>query len=162
MRIEQSRTELLWQCYQAGYAHLMRSGAFFGQILRPGISHLRFHRALPLLQEYAASNNRHISVGPSFDERLDACAITPRDLLHLDFAICLGYAQLEGCTETEIKQPPVLAWPGPNAQGGLFVADDAILESGLDLFDDDELPNLDDFDADDDPRGGGSSPPFDV
>ena len=74
----------------------MRSGVYFRQILRPVLSHAYFQRALPLLHEYAAANHRDVELPPGFRERLDACPLSPRDLLHLDYAICLGYVELEG------------------------------------------------------------------
>ena len=94
-------------------AALMRSGAYFRQLLRPGLSHTYFQRALPLLQEYAAANRHDLDLPPGFRERLDACPLSPRDLLHLDYAICLGYVEIEGLDLAALSAKPAryaVAW----------------------------------------------------
>jgi len=141
----------------------MRSGVYFRQILRPVLSHAYFQRALPLLHEYAAANHRDVELPPGFRERLDACPLSPRDLLHLDYAICLGYVELEGVNPSKLQCSPVLQWPGPAAVGGVFIAADALLTSGVELIEyDDDMLDGDDGDLMNDPDDGSSTPPFDL
>ena len=96
MKLEDLGPDALWHCYQRGYNNLIRSGLYFRQILRPVISHTSFQRAMPLLAEYAEANRTDSDLPPGFRDRLDACPLSPRDLLHLDYAICLGYAEIQG------------------------------------------------------------------
>lgn len=164
MKIEELGPDALWHCYQRGYSNLMRSGVYFRQILRPGLSHTYFQRALPLLYEYATANREELDLPPGFRERLDACPLSPRDLLHLDYAICLGYVEIEGLDPQALFAKPVMQWPGPGSVTGVFIAADALLTSGVEIFDDDEDT---DFEADDaeshnEPDGGQSTPPFDL
>jgi hypothetical protein len=164
MKIEELGPDALWHCYQRGYSNLMRSGVYFRQILRPGLSHTYFQRALPLLHEYAAANREELDLPPGFRERLEACPLSPRDLLHLDYAICLGYVEIEGLDPRSLLSKPVMQWPGPGAVSGVFIAADALLASGVEVFEDDEDT---DFETDDagspsDPDGGESTPPFDL
>jgi hypothetical protein len=99
---------------------------------------------------------------------MEACPLTARDLLHLDYAICLGYAESLGADPLALAAFPVLEWPGPAGHSGLFIAADAILSPGGDIipedlddfdFDEDEL-DLDDDDNDGGENEGG--PPFDL
>ena len=118
--------DTLWRCYQRGYSSLVNSGAFFRQLLRPVLSHAFFQRALPLLQEYARSNSAEKDPPPGFRDRLEASLLSPRDLIHLDYAICLGYLDI---IATETGMPGgnfVMQWPGPAALAGAFVASDPI------------------------------------
>jgi hypothetical protein len=164
MKIEELGSDALWHCYQRGYSNLMRSGVYFRQILRPGLSHTYFQRALPLLQEYAAANREELDLPPGFRERLDACPLSPRDLLHLDYAICLGYVEIEGLDPRALLTKPVMQWPGPGAVSGVFIAADALLASGVEIFGEDEDTGFeaDDAEAQNEPDDGDSTPPVDL
>jgi hypothetical protein len=164
MKIEELGADALWHCYQRGYSNLMRSGVYFRQILRPGLSHTYFQRALPLLHEYAAANREELDLPPGFRERLDACPLSPRDLLHLDYAICLGYVEIEGLDPQALLTKPVMQWPGPGAVSGVFIAADALLASGVEMFGEEEDTDFEDdgSEAQDEPDGGDSTPPFDL
>ncbi len=163
MKLEKLNSDMLWHCYQRGYGNLMRSGAYFRQLLRPELSHAYFNRALPLLQDYAASNHGELQLPPGFRNRLEACPLSPRDLLHLDYAICLGYVELKGLDPSALAESPVFQWPGPLAGEGIFIAADALLTSGIEMIDD----VVDDIDDDNndlmgEPDEGESTPPFDL
>jgi hypothetical protein len=121
--------ETLWRCYQRGYSSLVNSGAFFRQLLRPVISHAFFQRALPLLQEYARSNSADKDPSPGFRDRLEASMLSPRDLIHLDYAICLGYLDIVAAESGLPGGSFVMQWPGPASVGGTFVASDPIQKS---------------------------------
>ncbi|HZO89410.1 MAG TPA: hypothetical protein VFB38_13855 [Chthonomonadaceae bacterium] len=162
MHLEELEPDLLWRYYQRGYNCLVRSGRYFRQVLRPALSHVYFRRALPLLVEYARANHGDGDLPASFGEQMEACPLTPRDLLHLDYAICLGYAeaQSEGLTPTVA---PVLEWPGPNISHALFIAVDiggageppGVAEEYADL--EEELEEEGEEDEEEDP-----TPPFDL
>ncbi len=47
---------------------------------------------------------------------MQACPLSPRDLLHMDYAICFGYAELYGLSAHR-QQPELLDWPGPLEAG---------------------------------------------
>lgn len=181
MKFEELGPDALWHCYQRGYSNLMRSGVYFRQLLRPVLSHTYFQRALPLLHEYAAATHRAMDLSPSFRERLDACPLSPRDLIHLDYAICLGYVELEGLDPSALALAPVLQWPGPATDDGLFIAADALISGTGDLSqteltgtefdhdfvfdtDDDDIENdeEDELDGTDETDDDESSPPFDT
>jgi hypothetical protein len=128
MTLQDLGPEALWRCYQRGYSSLVNNGAFFRQLVRPGLSHAFFQRALPLLQEYARSNRSDKDLLPGFRERLEANMLSPRDMIHLDYAICLGYLDL-----TTPERPGVdngiMHWPGPASLNVGFVASDPPLKS---------------------------------
>jgi hypothetical protein len=125
MHIEELEPDLLWRYYQRGYNCLVRSGRYFRQVLRPALSHVYFQRALPLLVEYARANHGRGDLSPGFGDQMEACPLTARDLLHLDYAICLGYAEAQGTDQRALAGVPVLEWPGPSGRQGLFVVADA-------------------------------------
>ena len=158
MQLENLEPELMWRYYQRGYHCLMRSGLYFRQVLRPALSHIYFQRAVPLLVVYARANHGHGELPPGFGDQMEACPLSPRDLLHLDYAISLGYAEAVGNDLNVLALSPVMEWPGPGGSSGLFIAADALLrgdtlagENGLDGFED-EFEQTDDGDtSDDDP-----------
>jgi hypothetical protein len=157
MEIENVAPDLLWRYYQRGYHCLVRSGLYFRQVLRPALSHVYFQRAVPLLMEYARANRGAGDLPPGFGEQLEACPLTPRDLLHLDYAICLGYAEAQGERPTGLSGLSVLDWPGPGGSNGVFLAVDAEV-AGQDVPDwGDDTDDLSDDSEDDD-----SKPPFDL
>lgn len=171
---ERIEPDTLWRYYQRGYLTLVRSGLYFRQVLRPALSHVYFKRAVPILIEYARANHRDGGLPPGFGEQMEACPLTPRDLLHLDYAICLGYSEMKARDTDARTEVPVLSWPGPGGNSGIFVAADAIIyHQDLDEFEeleqefdgdfDDEIEPTD-FEDDDEDReeGGGGSPPFDL
>ena len=125
MEHDNVQPELLWRYYQRGYHSLVCSGLYFRQVLRPALSHVYFQRAVPLLVEYALANHRNKELPPGFGDQMEACPLTPRDLLHLDYAICLGYAEAQGYDPTTPAVLPVLDWPGPGGSNGIFIAADA-------------------------------------
>ncbi len=157
MEFENLQPETLWRYYQKGYHTLVRSGLYFRQVLRPALSHVYFKRAVPLLIEYARANQQDVGLPPGFGDQMEACPLTPRDLLHLDYAICLGYAELKGHDPQTLAKLPVLEWPGPGGSNGIFIAADAAIHHP-ELDDDD--PFNDDDEGEDD--GGDSKPPFDL
>jgi len=155
--IENLEPNTLWGYYQRGYHCLVQSGFYFRQVLRPALSHAYFQRAIPLLVQYARANHSGKDLPPSFVDQLHACPLTPRDLLHLDYAICLGYAEAQGCDPDILAALPVLDWPGPGG-GNLFAAADAPFSPEEDTYlgDTDEEES---FDEEGDEDGG---PPFDL
>ena len=168
MELDTLQFELLWQYYQQGYHSLTRSGLYFRQVLRPALSHVYFQRAMPLLVEYARANRLKGNLPPGFGDQMEACPLTPRDLLHLDYAICLGYAEARGIDPALLSLSPMLDWPGPGGSNGIFIAADApagtsllmseeIADSLDDVYRDDDPFDSDDDDEDDDPK-----PPFDL
>ncbi len=163
MDIEELEPDLLWRYYQRGYTCLVRSGRYFRQVLRPALSHVYFQRALPLLVEYARANHGHGDLSPGFGDQMEACPLTARDLLHLDYAICLGYAEAQGTDQRTLAGAPVLEWPGPSGSQGFFVVAD-----GWDGLDTETLPEaFDDEDEEDDEESEedeeeGPDTPFDL
>jgi hypothetical protein len=155
MKIEALGADALWYYYKRGYHVILRNGIYFRQILRPVMSHVYFFRAVPLLQEYAEANRTDSDMPPGFRERLEACPLTPRDLLHLDYAICMGFAEMQGADPVALASKPVMDWPGFGALSGTFIAADALLLSGDTTFveDQEEVEDL----TDQDPK-----PPFDL
>ena len=154
--IHELEPEALWRYYQRGYHCLVRSGLYFRQLLRPALSHVYFQRAMPLLAEYARANNG-ADLPPGFGDQMAACPLSARDLLHMDYAICLGYAEMQvarGKTEGSIP----MDWPGPGGSSGVFIAADAVVVSELETFDDD----FDEDEDDEDDAPGDSKPPFDL
>jgi hypothetical protein len=125
MELDNLAPDILWRYYQRGYHSLVRSGLYFRQVLRPALSHVYFQRAVPLLVEYARANRGLGDLPPGFGDQLEACPLTPRDLLHLDYAICLGYAEAQGTDPKALATLPLLDWPGPGGSNGLFIAADA-------------------------------------
>ena len=157
MIIEDLDSEVLWQYYQKGYHCLIRSGRYFRQVLRPALSHVYFQRAMPLLVEYARANHGTGDLPPGFGDQMEACPLTARDLLHLDYAISLGMAEAQGTVPRRKPEVPILRWPGPEGGADVFIAADALLmqeiaevESG---YEEDYLPDDDDDDG---------APPFDL
>ena len=158
MNIEEHEPTMLWRYYQRGYTTMIRSGRFFRQVVRPALSHVYFLRAMPLLVEYARANQNEGDLPPGFTEQMEACPLSPRDLLHLDYAICLGYVETQGLDPHLLKSAPVLEWPGPSGFSGVFIAADALIPFQLPELDDEIETDEDDEDDDDD----SSSPPFDL
>lgn len=155
MKLDELGSDALWYCYQRGYAVLIRSGIYFRQILRPVMSHTYFLRAEPLLLEYAEANRTDSDLPPGFRERMEACPLTPRDLLHLDYAICLGYAEMQGHDPAVLASKPVMDWPGSGAVTGAFIAADALLASGEATF-------VEEQEEPDDPTDLDPKTPFDL
>jgi hypothetical protein len=166
MEIENLAPDILWRYYQRGYHSLVRSGLYFRQVLRPALSHVYFQRAVPLLVEYARANRGQGDLPPGFGDQLEACPLTARDLLHLDYAICLGYAEAQGNDPVALAALPLLDWPGPSGSNGLFIAADAPGTGSLDRLEFDVVigePDLDDEDADNEDNGDDDTkPPFDL
>src|SRR5437868_4116827 len=108
MNIEELEPLALWMYYQRGYTTMVRSGRFFRQVLRPALSHVYFHRAIPLLVEYARANHENSDLPPGFSDQMEACPLSPRDLLHLDYAISLGYVETVGLDPHLLKSMPVM------------------------------------------------------
>lgn len=159
--IDQIAPDELWHYYQRGYHCMVRNGFFFRQVLRPALSHVFFQRAVPIFIEYARANHGMGELPPSFAEQLQSCPLSPRDLLHLDYAISLGLAeeQIEALKRAVSPNSPVMEWPGPPIFGA-FIAVDMPNDMEKWLFTDDddmeeELEDDDDFDDDDDDK----SPP---
>ena len=169
MELETLQFETLWQYYQQGYHSIARSGLYFRQVLRPALSHVYFQRAMPLLIEYARANRRNGALPPGFGDQMEACPLTPRDLLHLDYAICLGYAEARGIDPSTLSLMPVLDWPGPGGSNGIFIAADAPAGTSL-LMSEEIAGSLDDVYLDEDPFDSDNGddedddpkPPFDL
>ena len=160
MDFEELEPTEMWRYYQRGYVTLVRSGRYFRQVLRPALSHVYFQRAMPLLMEYVRANRGVGDLPPGFSEQLEACPLTPRDLLHLDYAISFGYVEAQGLDPRLLETAPVMNWPGPEGIGGVFIAADALITMEIiDLPDDETDEEDEDGDEDDE---GGSSPPFDL
>jgi hypothetical protein len=155
--------DLLWRYYMRGYHCLVRSGRYFRQVLRPALSHVYFQRAIPLLLEYARANRDNNDLPPGFGEQMEACPLTPRDLLHLDYAICLGYAEALGADRRALRTAPLLDWPGPVGLHGVFIAvdsvDGGVLERAEEVMF--EEPEQED-EEENDGEGGPPEPPYDV
>lgn len=134
---------------------MIRSGLYFRQLVRPALSHVYFQRALPILVVYSRSNHNDDDLPPGFSDQMEACPLTLRDLLHLDYAICLGYAEDAGGKGAG----PVMRWPGPVGTGGVFIAADAVISTQDEPFPDEFDDDGDDMDDDDDGEG---TPPFDL
>src|ERR1051326_8388256 len=113
MNIEDLAPDALWRYYQRGYHCLVRNGLYFRQLLRPALSHVYFLRALPLLLDYARANHGTGDLPVEFSNEMEKCPLTPRDLLHLDYAICLGYAESLGSNPKLLAAMPMMDWPGP-------------------------------------------------
>lgn len=159
MELENLAPDTLWRYYQRGYHCLVRSGLYFREVLRPALSHVYFQRAVPLLVEYARANRGNVDLPPGFGEQMEACPLTPRDLLHLDYAICLGYAEAQGDDPVVLAVLPVLDWPGPGGSNGIFIAADArsfsTIRANTMAFDEDDEDEIEEEDGD-------SNPPFDL
>lgn len=119
MDFEVISPEEMWRYYQKGYVQLVSSGRFFRQVVRPALSHVYFHKAMPLLKEYSRANHGMGDLPPGFGDQMEAHSLTARDLLHLDYAISLGYSQSLGFSGT-----PILNWPGPDLYNTTFLAAD--------------------------------------
>ncbi len=158
MNIEELDQDALWRHYQRGYHSLIRSGLYFRQVLRPALSHVYFLRAMPLLVEYARANHGRGDLPPGFGDQMEACPLTPRDLLHLDYAISLGLAESQGHSGRNGASLEMIDWPGPGGGAGLFIAADAISLTELGAFqgEADEEEEAEE-DNDEDPK-----PPFDL
>ena len=159
MELENVQPEILWRYYQRGYYSLVRSGLYFRQVLRPALSHVYFQRAVPLLVEYARANHTHGELPPGFGDQMEACPLTPRDLLHLDYAICLGYAEAQGHDPLTLAVLPVLDWPGPGGSNGIFIAADAPGGNNSSFIEEDPF---DEEDEDSDIEENEPKPPFDL
>jgi hypothetical protein len=159
MHIEELENDTLWRCYQRGYHCMIRSGLYFRQLVRPALSHVYFQRALPILVVYARANHNDDDLPPGFSDQMEACPLTLRDLLHLDYAICLGYAEEAGGNPGRSDLGPVMRWPGPVGTGGVFIAADAVISTQDEPFPDEFDGNDGDLDDDDD---GEDTPPFDL
>ncbi len=147
MNFSKIDNEIRWQNYLSGYQAMIRSGAYFRQLVRPVFSHIHFQRAMPLVDVYAESNRGSSELPPGFGDQMNACPVTMRDLLHLDYAISLGFAESE--TTGTLREPrgKVLEWPGPSTNGS-FTPVDALIRPEEIPFD---LGPDFDFDEDDDP-----------
>jgi len=163
MEFENLAPGTLWGYYQRGYHCLVRSGLYFRQVLRPALSHVYFQRAVPLLVQYARANRGNGDLPPGFGDRMEACPLTARDLLHLDYAICLGYAEAQGTDPEALSMLPLLDWPGPGGTNGIFIAADAlstVVTLGIEF---DAESNEDEDDDEDEPENDeNSNPPFDL
>lgn len=160
MNIEELEPDALWRYYQRGYHCLIRSGLYFRQVLRPALSHVYFLRAMPLLVEYARANHGRADLPPGFGDQMEACPLTPRDLLHLDYAISLGLAESQGHGTHDGGSMEMIEWPGPGGGAGLFIAADAIAATMLEPYQEETEEDAEeetDEDGDEDPR-----PPFDL
>lgn len=164
MQLDDLEPDLLWRYYQKGYYCLLRSGLYFRSVLRPALSHVYFQRALPLLAEYARANRGDGDLSPGFGTQMEACPLTPRDLLHLDYAICLGYAEVHGADVRAQSTMPVLDWPGPGGAHGVFIAAD--ISGNLEAVDfvepDEEIDFDEDGEAESEDEDNGGNPPFDL
>ncbi|HLK56631.1 MAG TPA: hypothetical protein VKU00_08710 [Chthonomonadaceae bacterium] len=160
MNIEELGPDTLWKYYQRGYHSLMRSGIYFRSILRPALSHAYFQRAVPLLAEYAQANRNESDLPPGFGDRLQACPLTPRDLLHLDYAICLGYAEAVQSHTASVSQAPVMDWPGLGVDNGIFIPADALQAFAMEELPEEFTGSEEEYpDEDEDEE---SKPPFDL
>ena len=151
--------ETRWQNYLQGYQSMIRSGAYFRQLVRPAFSHIYFQRAMPLLDVYAETNRRDSELPPGFGDQMSACPVTMRDLLHLDYAISLGIAENEPTGAPHKLKGAVLQWPGPIVNG--FVPADALIspnEIPFDLGPDIDFEDENDFFDEDDEE----KKPFDM
>lgn len=119
MDFEEISPEEMWGYYQKGYLQLVSCGRFFRQVVRPALSHVYFHKAMPLLKEYSRANHGMGDLPPGFGDQMEAHSLTARDLLHLDYAISLGYSQSLG-----FANAPILNWPGPDLYSTAFLAAD--------------------------------------
>ncbi len=160
MDIENFAPDLLWRYYQRGYHCLVRNGLYFRQVLRPALSHVYFQRAVPLLVEYARASRGSGDLPPGFGDQLEACPLTPRDLLHLDYAICLGYVEMLAENPKTLAGLPVLDWPGPGGSNGIFIAADATISLGSLVEEYDE--EFEEEEEEEDDGDTGSEPPFDL
>jgi hypothetical protein len=164
MNIEELEAEALWRYYQRGYHCLIRSGLYFRALLRPALSHVYFLRALPLLQEYARANHGAGDLPIGFGEKLDACPLTPRDLLHLDYAICLGYAEVQGEKQKVWSVTAVMGWPGPPGGNGIFIPADALALAEMEAFAAEfaEMEEEEEAEGEEDSEDSDPTPPFDL
>lgn len=161
MNFDELEPEALWLFYQRGYHSLLRSGRYFRQILRPALSHVFFLKAMPLLKEYARANRGLGDLPPGFGDQMAACPLSPRDLLHLDYAISLGFVEAQGLNPKRLAKHPVMDWPGPGGGNSVFIAADALFTADIEELmeefaeDSEDDPFLDDDDEEPDP-------PFDL
>lgn len=155
MNFDADNPEDLWQYYQRGYALLIRSGRFFRQVARPAFSHVYFHKALPLLQEYATANKGGADLPLGFGEQMEAHSLEARDLLHLDYAICLGYSEVQG---RKSGANDVLFWPGPSPNQGGFLPADRSFSAPAPADDIEEAEQ----EEDENPDEGNTPPSFDL
>ncbi|HEV2471230.1 MAG TPA: hypothetical protein VGS41_01100 [Chthonomonadales bacterium] len=159
MQIDTLEHEALWRYYQRGYRCLVRSGLYFRRLVRPAMSHIYFQKAMPLFLEYARANRGAGDLPPGFGDQMQACRLTARDLLHLDYAISLGYS------EAELQKPagggaaPIMEWPGPGGAAGIIVLADAILSAVIDSETEEWDGSEDQSDGE---EGGETGPPFDL
>jgi hypothetical protein len=162
MQIEELEPDQLWRYYQRGYHCLVRSGRYFRQVLRPALSHVYFQRALPLLVAYARANHGNGDLSPDFGEEMEACPLTARDLLHLDYAICLGYAEAQGRDQVALAGTPVLDWPGPSGSLGLFILADTWNGLQSQELSEEEFEEIEAEDEEDEDDEEGPDTPFDL
>lgn len=162
MNYDEIELEALWAYYQRGYHCMLCSGRYFRQILRPALSHVFFLKAMPLLREYARANRGLGELPPGFGDQLATCALSARDLLHLDYAISLGFVDAQGVNPQQLSSAPMPAWPGPGSNTGVFVAADALFVSDIE----DMMQDFMDEGASDEEPGGEEDrepdPPFDL
>lgn len=154
-KLENIAPEALWNYYQKGYHRMVCNGYFFRRLLRPALSHVFFQRAVPVFIEYARANHGLGDLPPGFVDQMESCSLTPRDLLHLDYAISLGLAEMQ--LNSSLEDTSILGWPGPALFSSFIPADmpyDAmerllteILSVDSSEEEDEELE--DDFDDDD-------------
>ena len=157
MIFDELDSETLWLCYQRGYHCLMRSGRFFQIVLRPALSHVYFQRAVPILLEYARANRGMSELPPGFGEQMVACPLTHRDLMHLDYAICLGISEAQSKSLFLAQNFSELEWPGPTNDANVFIPADSQFAGELAFFYND-MDDMDDMDDD----GDDDNPPYDL
>ena len=156
MDIDLIASELLWSYYQRGCHCLVRNGLYFRQVLRPPLSHVYFQRAMPLLKEYSRANRGRGDLPPSFGDQLQSCPLTLRDLIHLDYAISLGYTETVNDRCSVGSGAQLLDWPGPDEFADFVAVDVAnplqkkipnfVEEQVLDHLDDEEEDEYEDLD----------------
>ncbi len=153
--MEDMAPDALWRYYRSGYQCLMRNGKYFRNVVRPVFSQVFFLKTVPLLTEYARANHGIAELPPGFMEQMQACPITPRDLLHLDYAICLGYA--EAHVGKSNSQYPPLGWPGPSGLASIVLPAEAMDA----LLVEPPMPGMDTI-LDDEGDGDDDGPPYDL
>lgn len=99
---------------------------------------------------------------------MDACPLSPRDLLHLDYAICLGYSEGAKSNFDLKSASSVMDWPGPPGHSGVFIAADAPFQALTEEFeaefglDGDGDEDEDGFNPNDDDEDNEPEPPYDL
>jgi hypothetical protein len=99
---------------------MVRSGVLFKEVLRYMMTPIVLARAVPLLAYYARANYAGGDLPPDFEERLEASGLTIKDLVHLDFAISIGYAESSGNDAPEVGPVPAMEWTSTDLHNILF------------------------------------------